>query len=206
MWHTPEDDWVLLNEEPDTYFEEMLERLRRAPQQDPALEVTYLTRRARIEFMRGRRHAGAAMLRDGLRVIDAQPPAQPISPHLQVDVLQGLLFQAANEEDEADLGQLIRRYVELAAALGLELTSQPVRVVLSNSPPYIPRDGYVETAFDVLEDGRVENPVVTATNINSAVAERVAQVLKQCRFLPAVENGKAVRSPRTWRFRFARLD
>ena len=206
LWNTPDDEWVLLKEDPDTFFEQKLAALRGSGTPAPALEVAYITRRAHIEFTRGRRHSGATMMRDALRVIDAQPAASPVPPGLQVEVLQALLYQAASEDDEADLGELIRRYVELAARVGISISSQPVRMSAPGIPAAIPRDGFVDLAFDVLEDGRVAAPRVTETNMHSASAARVAKSLEQWRFLPAVEGGVAVRSERTWRFTFERLD
>lgn len=202
LWRTPEDAWLLLKEDPDAFFEQKLEDVRRSATPNPVLEVAYITRRAHIEFTRGRRHTGATMMRDALRVIDEQPASSPIPPGLQVEVLQALLFQAASEDDEADLGQLIRRYVELATRLGIRVTSQPVRTPVPGIPAAEPRDSHAEVTFDVLEDGRVEAPVVTNTNLNSVAAAGVARVIAQWRFLPAVEDGKAVRSTRTWRFRY----
>ncbi len=203
MWRTPRNDWVLLNSEPAAYFETKLAALRASAQPDPTLEVAYITRRAYIEYTRGNPDTGAAMMHDALAILDAQPGGAPRRAALTFEVLRSLLFEAARDRDDEDLGRLINRYAVLAAELNVSVPNQPVRTVAPRFPQGNMRPGYVEFEFDVLPDGRISTPRVTQTNLNAAYAASIRDAMREWRFVPAVRDGMAVRSQRQWRFNFA---
>ena len=164
--------------------------------------MTYLSARAHIYFTKGDPERGANMMREALAIIDSPAAGAAVPVTRQMEVLRSLVFDAARDRDENKLGNLIRRYAELAARHALAVPNTPVRTVAQRWPPGAHLSGSVDLEFDVLPDGRVENPRVIGGNLGAPYRKVARECVVQWRFLPAVEDGTAVRSMRQWRLSF----